>query len=59
MQHIQSLDFNGFPFAFVFNGNVPETDCDAELIANTITNNTDGTFEQALTRFYEKIQESI
>lgn len=47
-------DFKGFPFAFVFNGNVPETDCDAELIANAITNNTDSTFEEALIDFMKK-----
>ena len=47
-------DFKEFPFAFVFNGNIPETECDAELIKNAITNNTDGTFEDALIDFMNK-----
>ena len=29
-------DFKEFPFAFVFNGNIPETECDAELIVNAM-----------------------
>lgn len=46
--------FKDFPFAFVFNGNIPDTNCDAELITNTIADNTHSTFEEALIDFMNK-----
>ena len=46
--------FQGFPFAFVFNGNIPQTHCDADLINREISNSREQTFKDALIKFMKK-----